>query len=60
MTATATAPGGAASRVPLPAAAGLVPLSRVSLFDGLPPRRIAWLEQRLPLVRWIFGDPGRP
>ena len=53
MTATATAPGGAASRVPLPAAAGLVPLSRVSLFDGLPPRRIAWLvvrEGRLALL----------
>jgi len=57
VTGPAAAPAGAAARVPRPAAAGLVPLSRVSLFDGLPAARIAWLEARLPIVRWIFGTP---
>ena len=54
---SSTTPAGPAPKPPLPRAAGLVPLSRVSLFDGLPAARIAWLEARLPLVRWIFGTP---
>ena len=37
-----------------------MPLSRVSLFDGLSPARIAWLETHLALVRWIFGRPRPP
>jgi CRP-like cAMP-binding protein len=32
----------------------------VSLFDGLTPARVAWLERRLPLVRWVFGTPCPP
>ena len=51
MTTPTAAPAAATPRMPLPRAAGLVPLSRVSLFDGLPAARIAWLEARLPLVR---------
>jgi CRP/FNR family transcriptional regulator, cyclic AMP receptor protein len=57
VTRSAAPSSGAASKAPLPAAAGLLPLSRVSLFDGLPPARIAWLEARLAVVRWIFGTP---
>jgi CRP-like cAMP-binding protein len=29
----------------------------VSLFAGLPPERVAWLERRLPVVRWLYGTP---
>jgi hypothetical protein len=41
---------------PLPAPR-LIRLSRVSLFAGLPPERVAWLERRLPVVRWLYGTP---
>jgi len=38
-------------------APGLIRLSRVSLFADLPPSRLARLEERLPVVRWLYGTP---
>jgi len=36
---------------------GLIRLGRVDLFAGISPARLAWLEERLPVVRWIYGGP---
>jgi CRP/FNR family transcriptional regulator, cyclic AMP receptor protein len=40
-----------------PGAPGLIRLARVSLFADLPPARLRWLEEHLPLVRWLYGTP---
>jgi len=41
-----------------PFAPGLLRLARASLFSGLSPARVRWLEERLRLVRWNYGTPG--
>jgi CRP-like cAMP-binding protein len=38
----------------------LIRLSHVSLFEGISPERLRWLEARLPVVRWIYGTPRPP
>jgi hypothetical protein len=51
----AAAPVGGGRRASAPTAPGLIRLSRVSLFAGLSPARLAWLEKRLLVVRWHYG-----
>jgi CRP-like cAMP-binding protein len=53
------APAGMGRAAARPPVSGLIRLARVSLFAGLPPARLAWLEERLPLVRWLYGT-SRP
>ncbi|MGD9696053.1 MAG: Crp/Fnr family transcriptional regulator [Thermoleophilia bacterium] len=39
---------------------GLIRLSRVNVFAGLPDDALAVLDRRLPVVRWTYGFPPPP